>query len=279
MCGRLLALEGDLHRYVIVVLVSRLRLLYEVDRSWSETNLLPSLVSGDGEEEAAFWSGFFWEGRVPSPALYMRLKNHFLRIAKDGAAGRGRHTDGLAGMVLVGWGRVVEGGGERYIADDELRNVLIEAGDEFRSKILWHAESRMRESEDGGENEWVASVTRLLREVWPRQKSVKTPAMSARLFGLAACSETHFPELARVIQPLLARIGADGMRLPGLTRMRGIVNRHPRAVLGLLDAVLEARVARWPSGVEGVLRRLWEADESLRGDSRLLELRRKWGAR
>ena len=122
-------------------------------------------------------------------------------------------------------------------------------------------------------------VTRLLSEVWPRQKSVKTPAMSARLFGLAAGSETRFPELACVIQPLLTRIESDRMTLPRLTRMRGLVNRYPRAVLGLVHVVLATRAAAWPPGIGEVLRELWGADESLRGDSRLLELRKKWATR
>ena len=58
----LLALEGDLQRHVIVLLASRLRNLYEVDRSWFETTLLACLAPGDGENEAPFWSGFFWGG-------------------------------------------------------------------------------------------------------------------------------------------------------------------------------------------------------------------------
>ena len=67
---RLLALDGNLSRYAIVILASRLRWFYWVDPDWSEANLLSALGSSDSEAEAAFWSGFFWDGRpLGGPAV------------------------------------------------------------------------------------------------------------------------------------------------------------------------------------------------------------------
>ena len=277
---RLLAFGGDLRRYVIVVLTSRLQWFHAVDREWSEQNLLSALGPDDRDGEAAFWSGFFLASTIPGPTLYLRVKEHLLNLATDRNQERGKHNEMLAGLILAGWGSVNDTEGEPYISNEELRDILVQTDDRFRTAVLWHAERWMESTERDGENgRWRLLVPKLLREVWPRQISVKTPATSARLFALVFASEAQLPALAEIVEQLLSELGDDRVALPRFREASRMIDKYPREVLGLLYAVLPQRAGAWPFGTEEMLERIWEADETLRLDRRLRELRRRWDTR
>ena len=275
---RMLELAGDPYRYAVVLATNRLNWFYVTDRSWAEGNLLSVLESGDRENEAAFWSGFLLGGTTPDAALYVRLKPGLLDVARGRGGALGARSDVLPGVILAGWGSVVETGQGRYVSNEEFRELLVHADDGFRARVLWYAEKWM-EAEGGAGDRWATLVVELLGVVWPRQKSVKTPTMSARLFRLALCNEARFPKLVGVVQPLLGKINRDRVVLPRLRSRKGIVERHPREVLGLLEAVLPMRVEAWPIGIGEILHGLWAANETLRLDSRLRVLRRRWEER
>ena len=280
--GILLGLGGNLSRYALAILASRLRWLYFIDRDWSDANLLSALDSQDRETHAAFWGGFFWgAGGTWDPRLYSQLKVHLLSLAEDRDESWRQHDQTLANLVLAGWSTSDGTEGGRHVSNEEFRRVLLRADDGFRSAILWHAERWLREDEGGNEGatKLAMLVPELLRDVWPRQRSVKTPAMSARLFGLAVRSERQFPVLAEVVEPLLFRAEGDRVDVPGLRRARNVITEHPRELLGLLYAVLPERAANWSFDTGVVVGRLWEADETMRQDNRLVELRRRWDAR
>lgn len=278
----LLALAGDLRRHALVIFTHNLNWFYAIDSEWSEKNLLSVLDANDLDDKDAFWGGFFWGAGVPNQKLYMRLKPHLLQLAKQGSVTRRGHGEVLSGIILAGWGSFIEGTSERCICGDELRDVLVQADDEFRSRILWQAErwSSGSETKDGTENEWASLLSELLRDVWPRQKSAKSPTISARLCDLAFSNKKRFPELAEIVLPLLTKIDRNHLMLPNLRQSKNnIVDLYPRQTLALLYAVLPDNVSAWPYGIEETLMRIAEADSALTTDERFLELKRKWDSR
>jgi len=277
----LLALTGDMHRHALVICTHHLNWFYAIDPEWSEKNLLSILDSDDLEDKRAFWGGFFWGARVPTQQLYMRLKSYLLQLAKQGGTTRRGHGEVLSAIVLAGWGSIMKETGERFISSDELRDVLVHTDDEFRSHVLWQVERWSSEKEDNAENNWSSLLPVLLRDVWPRQKSVKSPTISARLCELVFSNEERLPELAEIVLPLLTKIDhGHHMMLPELRRSKdNIVDLYPRQTLSLLHAVLPDDVSVWPYGIEDTLMRIGEADTTLNTDERLLELKRKWDSR
>ncbi len=116
--------------------------------------------------------------------------------------------------------------------------------------------------------------------VWPRQKSAKTPKISARLCDLAFSNAERFPKIAEIILPLLTTIDRDHITLPNLHKSKDtIVDLYPQQTLALLHAVLPDNVSAWPYNIEATLNRIGDVDESLRLDERLIELNRKWRSR
>lgn len=279
---RLLALAGDMHRHALVIFTHNLDWFYTIDPEWSEKNLLSVLDANDLDDKDAFWGGFFWGARAPRQKLYMRLKPYLLQLAKQGGVKRRRYSEVLSGIILAGWGSFSEGASERCISGDEFRDVLVHADDEFRSHVLWQAERWSSESktEGGAESNWDTLLLELLRDVWPRQKSAKSPTISARLCDLAFSNEARFPELAEIVLPLLIKIDRGHLMLRNLRRSKdNIVDLYPHQTLAILHAVLPDNVSAWPYDIEDTLMRIGEADSILKTDERLLELKRKWDSR
>ena len=277
--SELLSLPDDLRRHALVIFAHNLDWFYRVDPNWTEANLLCALRS-DEDDRGAFWSGFLWGSRVPNQELYKLLKPSLLTLAKEEESlSRRGYGSVLAGIILAGWGERHEQTNEQIISNDDLRDVLLHASDEFRSDILWQAET-WSEAEANGESEkWTRRLIELLREVWPRQKSARTPTVSARLCDIALSNEERFGELIGAVMPLITAVDSGHLALHKLQAEDSIVDAYPAEILALLYAALPDDVAAWPYGIDAALNRIGEADSSLRMDERLLELKRKWDSR
>ena len=276
----LLSLPDDLHRHALVFFAHRLNWLYWVDQDWTETNILHVLETGDDIDQNAIWSGFFWGARFPSKQLYLRIKPKLLSLANHTDNLHHEYYEILAGIILGGWGRILEEDGTRYISNTELRDVLLHADDEFRSHILWQFEHWTQDDNTDVNAKWLAMLPDFFTDVWPRQKSVRTPTMSARITNLILSDAKYFPEVADIVIPLLTSIDQDSLMLLDLQQEDSIIiDSYPERVLSILHAVLPDNVAVWPFGIEIILRKISEAKESLKSDSRLIELKRKWNSR
>ncbi len=246
---------------------------------WAGANLLPVFDSNDIHDRDAAWSGFLWGARTPSFELYARLKDRMIAYATTVLPSRRSYIEIIAGMILAGWGSVDSGTGEGCISNREMRALLLNAGDEFRSRVLWQAERWANKTRENSHERWRILLPELLR-IWPRQISAKSPNTSARLCELAFSNAEQFALIAELILPLLTKIERDHLRLPNLQRSQNnIVDQYPAQTLSLLYAVLSDNARSWPYGIEATLRRIVEADQTLEMDERLIELKRRWDAR
>ncbi|HHH76428.1 MAG TPA: hypothetical protein ENL03_05330 [Phycisphaerae bacterium] len=278
--NNLLSLNGDLRRHALVIFAHSMNWFYAIDPIWTEANILSVLDKGDESDRFAIWSGFFWSAKVPNQKLYMRLKPNLLAFASKRSLPRRKYGNVLAGIILSGWGSINEETGERCISDAEMHDVLLHTDDEFRSHILWQVKRWSETKENAVGEKWSVMLSELLRDVWPRQKSAKTPKISARLCDLAFSNVERFPEIAEIVLPLLTPIDSDHLMFPDLRKPKdNIVDLYPKQTLALLHAVLPDNVAAWPYDIEETLQRISEADSSLNSDEKLLELKRKWNAR
>ncbi len=274
----LLSLEGDLRRHALVMFGFNLEWFFAIDPAWTEKNLI-SVLENEGHDQSALWAGFFWCAKLPGHELYRRLKPQLLRLAKERSIARPHHSEILAGILLFGWGTFDGVNGSRYVTDAEMRDVLINADDDFRLEILQQLESLSSEREEKDGN-WARQLPLFLADVWPRQKSVKSPRISAALCDLAFLDANTFPARVDNILNLVTNVDAEYFGLNHLiVDDSSLVNQHPEKTLELLWVVLPENAAVWPPAAEEVLERLGKADPSLLKDSRLVELKRRWNAR
>lgn len=268
-------LQQDFHLHAITLFSHHLAWFYQVDPTWTDNHLLTALTK-DGDTASAFWAGYFWGGRVPQQQLYLKLKPAMLRLANDNAFERREHTEQLAGMLLAGWGSRIDDVGERGITDAEMRSVLLNTDDDFRSQIIWYLETWS----EGATSHWADDALVFLNNVWPRQLVARTSRVSSRLCGLAFSQDERFPQYVDSVLPLVTTIEQDYVNLPIPGRSEGnMVDRFPEKALELLSAVLPNDPRKWPYGMNDMLVRIGTANAALKNDNRLIELTRIWNAR
>ncbi|HXE96378.1 MAG TPA: hypothetical protein VN642_08230, partial [Dongiaceae bacterium] len=272
----LLGLGGDHRRHALVMFAFNLNWFFLVDPAWTDKKLL-SVLDKEDEDQQAFWQGFFWSAKIPNQQLYFRLKSSLLSLTKMKQFDRRRDIESLSYILLAGWGSIYEKTGERLIRNDEMRDILLKADDDFRGQVLNYLE---RWSSKSGKNNWTENLPIFFTEVWPRQKQAKSPKISAKLCDLAFISEEVFIVVADKILPLVTIIDVEGIFLPHLrVTENNVFEKHPEKTLELLWAVLPENATKWPYGIEDVLAKIREAEPSLLSDARFIELKRRWNAR
>jgi hypothetical protein len=269
----LLGITGDAHRDALVIFSHQLVWIYGRAPDWAEAHLL-SVLGHDREDERAFWSGFFWAAQIPGFELYARLKP-FLLVMVSPERNRSSDVEKIAGMLLAGWGSFdTIQGGERCVSNDEMRQALRAGGDDFRVQVLWHLKTW---SKEGGSAD---QALVLLRDVWPRERAVRTEETSAGLFDLAIDTDGDmFTLLVDAVTPLMTTLSSSTLGLVEL--MRGAdeeLVREPMALLKLLYAALAQSATDWPYHADSVIERL-AFNPATAHDPRMAELRRRLAAR
>jgi hypothetical protein len=129
-------------------------------------------------------------------------------------------------------------------------------------------------------NPWPELLPKFLKDVWPRQKSVKSGDASAHLCEIAFSNEERFEEISDIVIDLVGPVEGDRFRLPDLRNENiEIISKHPEKSLALLYAVLSEDVSNWPYDFGDVLAKFNACDEKIRNDPKLIELNRRWNSR
>lgn len=276
----LLALNDDPRRHAITIVSRRLGWLHRIAADWADRNILSILDAGDEEDRESFWDGFLSNPHVRSPALYLRLKPGLLALAQRRGSPRDAHLQSLAEILLSGWITRNGDSAERLISNNEFRDSLLHGGDGLRSHTLWQIERRLRNKQQNSRNDWSPLTLELLQDVWPRQRVVKNPTMSARLCELLISSTDTFSALVDTVLPLLTRITRDiGLHFYLQSGRNNIIKAHPQRLLTLLYAILPDEVTDWPYGIWDTLEQIVAVENSLLSDAQFRELRRRWNSR
>ena len=277
--SKLLALPGNLRCYVLVIFARGLNWLYSIDSCWTEDNLLTVLSLDNLDDRHAVFSGFLWACQTPHPKLYSRLKPEILSLVKNGNfSPRRGHEEALAGIILAGWGSIMEENSKRWVTNDELHDLILHCDDEFRSHLIWHLKEWSKDDDPTAGKKWCMLLPELFRNVWPKQKSVKTPTISAELFDLTFSDAQLFNKIADLILPLLSNIKRDYLFLD--ENIENILDLYPERAFAIIYKVFSDDCpTTCPYDLEPVLDRMAKADKQLRADPRWLELKRKLNAR
>jgi len=267
----LLALPGRQRGQAVVLAAHQVTWLFHNDPAWTTRTVLSFRTPGQPFAEA-FWEGFLWAARSPSDALLALLRDHLLDLAARTDLTR-RYNRIVGGILLDAWGRgLATGGAAPFISSVELRELLIQGDDELRRDILWSL-SQWAATAD---SEWTARLIPFLQTVWPRQRAVRTPAMSSCLADLVLSVPERFAETVPLILPRLVPLRRHESQLDGLDEddPGRLVESEPGLVLDLLWALLGEDAEGWPYGVEIVIERL-ARQTAVADDSRLAALRRR----
>jgi hypothetical protein len=154
----------------------------------------------------------------------------------------------------------------------EFTEILIHADDELREEVIWSLEGWST----AANGRWRERVIPFLKNVWPKQRALRTPRISARLADFALTNGDLMPAIVEVILPWLVPVRGGHLRTLSLKADAGDhpARLYPKATLDLLWAVLGEDPHQWPYKIEDVIGILAEAPE-IAADARLSELRRR----
>ena len=274
--NELLELPGNSRRYALVIFGWDLNFFYAVDPNWTETKLLSVIenVNLDENDEDALLAGFFWRAKVSEYEILRRMKPSITRLVKRPSNARSRNLQSLAGILLAGWGAEVSGNDNAVISANEFRSFILDATSEFRRQILWTLEKWSERAGDSDrENVWSDKVPVFLRDVWPKQKSIRSADISIGLVELAFSQRERFPEIVEIIRDLVSKV--DDQRIFMLDRdddENNLASDYPEAMLELLYVILPEAKSRWPYGAESVIYAIGRAKPALRRRREYIEL-------
>lgn len=261
----LIALPGEGGWHALTIVSQHLQSLYQIDRNWTRTFLLPRFDPTRAEAEAA-WSGFLRAAQLASPNLFKDMRQHFLKAfaatgnwTAQGIAHLGQHLL----LALEGPPR-----GRPYVATNEARTALRNASSAVRLETLSFL--RQRAAADGG---WKRIVVPFFRHAWPREREFQTVETSRNLVLLLEKLGERFPDGVRLVADFLVRSSEADIFIFqfGNDKRNGhgdLVKRYPRETLALLSKIIDESNPRAPYGLGEVMTRIADAAPDLRQDER-----------
>lgn len=272
-----LALPAYSRRLAITIVSKYFAWLHKCAPDWTERNLFGVMEGQDVDDLEALWAGFLSNPNISSSEFYNRIKSGLLAIARNETQVRQEYVASLASLLINGWVSNSENESHQWITNSELRDALLHGGDKLRTHVLYQFERVLRDDDPGVRDIWQSRALKLFREVWPRQRDVKTTATTARLFEVLVAHPVSFSELTGDILPLLNTVqDATRIHIQFRNEIGDVIKQHPVEFLHVIHTVFPDDVRYWPYGTDDALKMILDADASLSMDPRYQELRQKW---
>ena len=261
---RMLSLPGDGGALTIAALARNLSYIHYHDASLAEHMIALALERDSSDIEAAFWSGF-QHGKIPTDSLYRLMKPHMLEYATRSDRQISGYRDALSAYLLGGWRSQMPEDEKPLVTDSELSAVILNGADEFRSSILHYlADWTQAELSKDKPTKFLEHVPDFFTDVWPRQRRVRTPAVSRAIKELLTTNATLMDMFFDSALPHLVPLNQH-VHLYFRDEDQ-LVEQRPRQLLKVIAAILPTDITLWPYGLTQLLDRLVEADGSLIDD-------------
>jgi len=272
----LLAADSVTRKFALSCFSRQLNWLYFYLPDWSEINIIAALCDSSTDEYAAAWGGLLSSGRISNSKLLVRLIPNLLTMAINNE--KEYHAEILAAILLSAWSSINGDINDYYISDSDLKYVLLQSTESFRSYLLMQFVYWIGEKKAGDVPLWYRRIPYFFDKIWPKQKAIKSPKISSNMCDIAFADEERFPEIVSSILPHLIIVDKSYW-LPYhkiLSKEKCVIDKHPKYALTIFWTILPDKARDWPYGINEILKRIEQADATLRDDDRLIELKRRW---
>ena len=259
-------------RHGRVILASRGIALFRVDRSWTETHLLPYFDWQRCEAEArAAWEGFCWSPRL-YPPLIEALGGAFLKTARRHAKW-GRHTATNYPVLLT---YAALEGGDLFKEADLKEATRRLPPDNALVKVAQTLRGALEGAGDRRNEYWKNRARPYLQKIWPQSRDRRTFAISEALGRVCIAAGDSFPDALNTLDPWLQPLRYPD-RLAGDLLHASLCQQFPREALDFLNSIFRERLQIGSPYLPKCLETIRTADASLEDDRkfrRLLDLSR-----
>ncbi len=262
---RLLQLSEDLGRYGLVAVTRYLSWFYKNDPIWTEKLILKYSKSKHERDKDAFWYGTLNGGTLGGLDLFRSLKDVALNLVVERSKLSLRHQRSLTKFIFSAWKIVDEKKNERWVSNDELREVLVKTNDDCRCAILTEFE--------GYHQGWLGEFEILIDKVWPYQLVANSPRVVSLIAKIVAHAGEEFATALNIALPRMKTIEATD----GLNAKNNVgFERYPLEALKFLYKILPDDIRKWPYGFQDYINFVIDNNIDVKSDPRFMELKRKW---
>ena len=247
-----LGAPGEGADHAVSVFCRKLQWLYWIDPNWTSASLL-QLFDVDERFAEPAWSGYSYHNQLPVRRLFNKLKPNLLAAVAHGARLNWKQSclDKLVQYVVVG--TVFFRGSRQLISFSEARNCLRSTTDLGRAAAIHYLRQHVRNGKS-----WADFGRIFVKNVWPKELSVRSEATSRLLAEFATDAEQHVASAVKLVLPLIGpsnqlesfvhHISPSGDR-----EEKAFAVRQPLEALELLDRLLGTSPNRIPYGLDRVL--------------------------
>lgn len=248
------------YRHGRVLLASRLIALFRVDRSWTETNLLPLFDWSQSSVEAkAAWEGFLWSPRLYRPLL-IAFKPQFLSTAHH-YTDLGEHSRQFAAFITYAGLDPVDG----YTPDD-FQSAIGALPQEGLDEVAQALSQALEGAGEQREEYWKNRVQPFWQRVWPKSRDFASNSIAESLARLCIAARGEFPAALAAVLGWLRPIEHPDY-VVHLLHETVLCTRFPEEALHFLGAILSDQL--WaPRELTQCLEAIVHAAPDLRRDHR-----------
>ncbi len=219
-------------RHGRVLLASRLIALFRVDRSWTETHLLPLFDwTLDPTEAKAMWKGFLWAPRLYQPLL-IAIKDQFLATASHYTE-LGEFAQQYAAFLT-------------YAALTPLDSYTVQ---DFQTAIGALPQEGLNEAartlvqalEAAGEQReeyWRNRIQPFWHDIWPKSRDMASNSIAESLARLTIAARGEFPSALSTVIDWLSPLEHPHYVVHQLHES-GLAKRFPEEALTLLNTIID----------------------------------------
>jgi len=256
------------HQLARVILASRLPGLFQLDRNWAVTKLIPLMHIGSKEETPGLWQGYLWAPRL-WPDLLMAIKRPLLDALAHSSLLGGEHGRELRRLFTFACLEIPHG-----FDDAEVQSSLRALAADELADVVWALGDHLEYGADRAEEQWRRRVCPLIDRHWPQDNAHRSSAVSAAFSELLLKTGQEFPSAVAGIKKFLMPI-SDHPRLPYKLRQDSLhlIEAFPDDVLEVLSLTM-SNAGGSPYGLREVLDLLLTARPNFRTDPRYQRLER-----
>ena len=215
-----------------VILASSLIALFRIDRTWTESNVIPLLDWEENATEAqSAWEGFLWSPRMYPPLLlaikpqFLETSNHYQQL--------GRHAEQYAAFLTYTALNDIEG---YKLADFQPAfQVLPHEGLEPAAQALAQA---LEAAGDQCEEYWDSRVAPFWQRIWPNDIQNVTKDLSIPLARLCISARKRFPDAVGTVIEWLQPIDHPNY-LVDLLHKAKLAPEFPQEALQFLGNIID----------------------------------------
>ena len=274
----LLKLPAISRRNVLVILFTEINWFFQTDKGWTRKYLLPIFHCRNTKYYNAAWSGFLnFNSLSIDMELFIAIKADLIRFVKIRPHFNSKK---IADLILDLWDRTHDIMTEKCCIDNDLRELLLQSGDEFRTEILKQAKSWVSgRNSHTSSDEWKSRLPELF-SIWPKQMKAWSPTILASFCDILLKSGDQFPFLLNLVINRLSKISPpysiNFYYLKNMNCDDEIIKFHQKELLQLLISVLPDDPRQWSSEMNNILEKLAKSDISIETDERYIELKRRY---